>query len=335
MKKICIFAAICTVLFLSGCKSDIIPRSYSMFCFDTYITFTLYETDGAHSDAEITDSCKQLLQELENRLSSHFENSLISQINRNAFKQPVKADRDTFELISRCVEISRESDGAFDITLGEISRLWGFSDSDGTADRPDTDKIKALAGKRNYENIILDEDELTVGFAEDGFSLDLGAAAKGWALGKLKDEMLSLGTKSAVIDFGGNIQTIGSAPPEAEHWGVAVSADETNSAIGRLSVNESCISTSNASRRYVEYDGVRYHHIIDGSTGFPAQNDIKSVTVVCDDGLKADALSTAFFVAGSEKAIALCGKYENVYAVITLNDGSIRLSDGAEKIFTQ
>ncbi|MCH5323797.1 MAG: FAD:protein FMN transferase [Eubacterium sp.] len=332
MKKL-IVCLLCAVLVLGGCETESIPRSFSAFYFDTYITFTLYDTDNGKSDKEIIDNCKNLLGELEQKLTAHADGGLISQINETAFANPVVIDKETFGLIKRCAEISRMTDGAFDITLGDISALWGFS-----AERtspPDFYELKQLAGKRNYDNIVLDESELTVSFLTDDFSLDLGAAAKGYALDRLKEQMKSDGVTSAVIDFGGNIQTVGDAPPGAEHWGVAITADETNTTIGKITVNETCVSTSNASRRYVEYDGVRYHHIIDGMTAFPADSDIKSVTVICEDGVYADALSTAFFVMGSERALTICDELENVEAVITLKDGDIVLSGGAKEIFAK
>ncbi len=334
MKKLCFIAALCAALLLVGCKDEVIPRAYTGFYFDTYVTFTIYSADGSHSDREITDSCKNILGELEEQLTSYGDNGVIAKINDSAANQPVSVDENTFSLLEKCIEISQKTDGAFDITLGEISRLWGFGSAQEVTS-PNFDKIESLAGKHNYKNITLNSENMTVQFTEDGFSLDLGAAAKGYALGLLKDEMLRLGVKSAVIDFGGNIQTIGDAFPGAQSWGVSVTADDTNTPIGKLNVGETCISTSNASRRYVEYNGKRYHHIIDPMTGYPAQSDIKSVTVISSDGTSSDAYSTAFFVMGSEKALSLCEKLSGIDAVITLNDGSVLLSDGAEKIFTK
>lgn len=331
MKRIISIAAVCiyAAILLTGCNAE--PRSYGIFCFDTYITLTLYQTDGTHTDADIFGECRELLTTLDHNLSAHTDSGELSEINAGAYTSPVKVSADTYGLIKRCVELSRLTDGAFDITLGEISRLWDFSSDDPSP--PDNDTLKALAGQRNYENIALNDKDCTVAFTKDGFSLDLGAAAKGYALGLLKERIKSLGVSSAVIDFGGNIQTIGACPPGAEYYSVAVSVDETNAAIGRLRIGEMCVSTSNASRRYFEYEGERYHHIIDPFTAYPAKSDIKSATVLCEDGLIADALSTAFFVMGSDKAIALCDSLYGVEAVLTLNDNSVRLSNGAREIF--
>ena len=195
-----------------------------------------------------------------------------------------------------------------------------------------TAKTKKLAGRKNYENIVFNADEQTVAFSADGFSIDLGAAAKGYAMDAMDYYLRNSGVTSAVVDFGGSILTIGDN--NGESWNITITADETNSPVGTLKVNEGYIATSNGAKRFVEYDGVKYHHIIDPETAYPADSGVKSCTVYSGSGLISDALSTAFFVMGADKAKEFYDKYDIAEYVITLTDGTVIVSDGISADFT-
>ena len=140
------------------------------------------------------------------------------------------------------------------------------------------------------------------------------------------------GVTSAVVDFGGSILTIGSN--DGNSWNIKVTADETNAPIGTLTIDEGYIATSNGAKRYVEYDGVKYHHIIDPDTSYPADSGVKSCTVYSGSGLISDALSTAFFVMGADKTAEFYSKYNIAEYIITLTDGTIITSDGIAADFT-
>lgn len=139
------------------------------------------------------------------------------------------------------------------------------------------------------------------------------------------------GVTSAVVDFGGSILTIGKDNGNSRR--ISITADETNTPVGTLTVDEGYIATSNGANRYVEHNGKKYIHIIDPTTAYPADNGIKSCTVYSASGLISDALSTAFFVMGEEKTAEFYEKYNIAEYIITRNDGTVSVSDGISADF--
>lgn len=315
-------AAFC-ITALTAC-SDSQPYTKNAFTFDTFITFTIYASDGADTPEEICDGAIGMLASLDEELSRTNPDSVISAINKEAHNSPVQVSDTTYMLIKSCKDLSELTDGAFDFTLGEISSLWGFGSDNGK--KPDETVLTQLAGRKNYENITFDDESRSISFTEEGFSIDLGAAAKGYALDMLDAYLRKAGVTSAVVDFGGSILTVGKKGDYS--WNISVTADESDSPVGTLSVNDGFIATSNGAKRFVEYDGVRYHHIIDPFTANPADSGIKSCTVYASDGLISDALSTAFFVMGQEKTEQFYEKYRIAEYIITLDDGTVKASEG-------
>ncbi len=332
MKKPYLIAALLTaeicVTCLGGCSTQQ-PYRHDSFTFDTFVSFTVYDTADGVSAEEICKGAVDMLNKLDDNLSRTKPDSEISAINGNAYNSAVSVEPTTYNLLKSCKELSELTDGAFDITLGNISDMWGFG-KENTA-KPDDTQLSELAARKNYENIVFDDDNYTVSFKNDTFSLDLGAAAKGFAMDMLDSYLRKSGVTSAVVDFGGSILTIGKN--DGNSWSITVTADETNASVGTLTMNEGYIATSNGAKRYVEYDGIKYHHIIDPSTAYPADSGIKSCTVYSASGLISDALSTAFFVMGEEQAKHFCEKYDIAEYIITMSDGQIIVSNGISADF--
>lgn len=321
--------ALLCAAFTAGCSAKQ-PYTHDSFTFDTFVSFTIYDTDGNSTAEEICAGAVGMLNKLDDMLSRTKSDSEITRINGNAYSSPVVVDLSTYNMLKSCADLSDLTDGAFDITLGNISDMWGIG-KENTA-KPDDEELKKLAGKQNYRNIVFDDENYTVSFSKDSFSLDLGAAAKGYAMDMLDTYLRNSGVTSAVIDFGGSILTIGEN--NGESWNITITADETNSPVGTLKTNEGYIATSNGAKRYVEYDGIKYHHIIDPATAYPADSGIKSCTVFSASGLISDALSTAFFVMGADKAKEFYDKYDIAEYIITLTDGTVIVSDGISADFT-
>lgn len=314
---------------IPSCKAE---QEYtkSTFTFDTFVTFRILKTNGSSSPDEICGNAIKMLNELDDKLSAQKENSEITRINNNAYKTPVITDNQTYQLIKNCVDLCRLTDGAFDITLGGASDIWGFGKDNPV--KPDFEELKSLGRLKNYENIVFDDENLSIRFTADNFAIDLGGAAKGYALDMLKALLTKSGVQSAVVDFGGSILTVGNYNDGS--WNISVTADNTDKSTGTLNVSECFVSTSNAARRFVEYEGIKYHHIIDTNTAFPAESDIKSCTVVCDSGLISDALSTAVFVMGKEKAAEFYKELPIAEFIITDNNGCTTATGGLNGRFT-
>lgn len=313
------------------CSCSVAPAEYTRtsFAFDTYVTFRIFETVGNDTPETICDSAVKLLADLENELSATKEDSDISKLNSLAATGPVKVKAQLYWLIKNCVDFSNLTNGAFDITLGKISNSWGFGSE--KAEKPDFEYITSLAAKDNYKNIIFDDSNLSIAFKNNSFKLDLGAIGKGYALDMLNELFVDYGVSSGLIDFGGSILTIGEY--YGNNWTVSVSNGTKDGFAGKVTLPAAFYSTSNASNRFVEYDGVKYHHIIDGITAFPADKDIVSCTVIGDSGLISDALSTAFYVMGKNDALAFYDKYPLADFIITDKSGNVYVSKGIEDYF--
>lgn len=325
------YAAVFSAVTLSSCayRSE---QEYTTtaFTFDTFVTFRIIETDGTASAEAVCENAVNMLNKLENRISAQKPDSEISKINRSAYKSPVTTDSETYSLIKECTDFCKLTNGAFDITLGDVSQMWGFGNEN--PQKPDFDKLKLLAGKQNYRNIIFDDNSCSIAFNADNFSIDLGAAGKGYALDELKKLLEASGVTSAVVDFGGSILTIGAY--HGENWKITVSTDDSSGSAGTLSVPACIVSTSNAARRYVEYDGIKYHHILDTDTAFPSNSDIKSCTVISDSGIISDMLSTAAFVMGKDEALSFYKSNPAAELIITCTDGQVFATDGIADSFT-
>lgn len=321
--------AVLCAAFTAGCSAKQ-PYRHDSFAFDTLVSITIYDVNGNSTAEEICKGASGMLDALDDTLSRTKSDSLITRINDNAYSTAVDVDVATYNMLKTCTQLSDLTDGAFDITLGNISDMWGFGKEN--AVKPGDTELKKLAGRKNYENIVFNYYEQTVAFSSDGFSIDLGAAAKGYAMDMMDTYLRDSGVTSAVVDFGGSILTIGDN--NGESWNITITADETNSPVGTLKVNEGYIATSNGAKRFVEYDGVKYHHIIDPDTSYPADSGVKSCTVYSESGLISDALSTAFFVMGADKTAEFYSKYNIAEYIITLTDGTIITSDGIAADFT-
>lgn len=322
-------AAVLCAAFTAGCSAKQ-PYRHDSFTFDTLVSITIYDVNGNSTAEEICKGASGMLNALDDTLSRTKSDSLITRINDNAYSSAVDVDAATYNMLKTCTQLSDLTDGAFDITLGNISDMWGFGKEN--AVKPGDTELKKLAGRKNYENIVFNYYEQTVAFSSDGFSIDLGAAAKGYAMDMMDTYLRDSGVTSAVVDFGGSILTIGDN--NGESWNITITSDETNSPVGTLKVNEGYIATSNGAKRFVEYDGVKYHHIIDPDTSYPADSGVKSCTVYSESGLISDALSTAFFVMGADKTAEFYSKYNIAEYIITLTDGTIITSDGIAADFT-
>jgi len=232
-------------------------------------------------------------------------------------------------VLSETLEYSRKTDGALNPALYPISFAWGFTTSEQHV--PSADTIRSLLPLCSWQNISLSGNTLTM---NTGMELDFGAIGKGYITRLCSDELKREGITSALLDLGGNIYTLGSKL-DGSSWkiGIQLPFSETGESAGTLTSRDEAIVTSGSYQRYFEEDGRLYHHIIDGSTGYPADNELNSVTIVCADGFQADALSTAYFVMGLDKSEAAWRASEGVDVIWITKDNRIYYTEGLKGRF--
>lgn len=264
---------------------------------------------------------------IEQLISSWDPKSQTSEINRNAGIKPVKIDSELFDLIQRGIGISKLTDGAFDISYASMDKIWKFDGS--MTEMPSTDSIKASVSKVGYRNIILDKKDNTVFLKLKGMKIGFGAIGKGYAADKAKNLLISKGVVAGIINASGDMNTWGKQPDGSE-WKVAITNPmDKNKVFALLPINNGAVVTSGNYEKYVTFNDVRYTHIIDPRTGYPATGII-SVTVFAPKAELADALATSVFVMGIEVGLNRIEQLPQVECIIIDENGHITTSKNIE-----
>ena len=236
-------------------------------------------------------------------------------------------------LLERAMELSRETEGAFDPAVYPLMRLWGFAGKEGeerTPAKPEDEEIQALLPLCRPENVVLRPENHALEVTVPGTMLDLGGAVKGYASARLMELFREQGVSSALVNLGGNVQVLGTKP-DGSLWRIGIEDPEREGNIAALSLTDTAAVTSGGYERGFEEDGRRYHHLLDPETGYPAEGGLLSVTVLTPDGALADMLSTALFVMGRERAEAFIGRRAADWqfeAVLVTEDRELLATEG-------
>ncbi|OJF76418.1 MAG: hypothetical protein BKP49_06890 [Treponema sp. CETP13] len=276
----------------------------------TICTITLYEQNAE----SLFDEIFAALDLLEQHVSVNIATSDIAKINDAAgTNNPITVNDDTLYILQAAIKYASLTGGAFDPSIGPLVKLWAIgTDKEHVPSQAQIDSAKALV---DYTKIQLDPEKKTVYLPVKGMSLDLGGIAKGYAADMIVQILQQHGVSKAIIDLGGNIYAYGAKAPatnttDAIPWKVGIKNpfDSTGAPIIVASLINKTVVTSGVYERFFIKDGVRYHHLIDRKTGYPEQNGLMSATIITNSSMMADALSTAVFILGKEKGIALLEK---------------------------
>ena len=323
MKKYCFF--LLPVLLLASCKPAVRKESRTVFALGTVCSIQLF-TEKPQSKADtVLQICTRRLEELERHLSANAEISTLIDINKASGVSAVNVPADIYPLFERAMFFAEKTDGAFNPVIGGIVKLWniGFEN----ARKPEDRDIRDALSRTGYKDVQLTG--TAVFLKKAGMKLDLGAIAKGFAADELTRIVRQAGIAHAVIDIGGTISAVGKRP-DGKRWNIGIRDPRVQQGQPVISaLIENCsISTSGSYERYFEQDGVRYHHIIDPATGYPVRNNMIAVSVFSDSATDADALSTACFVLGYEKAVKLLAELPDTEALFIFDDNSVRTTAG-------
>lgn len=296
------------------------------FAMDTVISETLYTTGDDITD-ELTQTLKNVEEEM---LSWTVETSQIYQINQSA-GSTVSISEELAGYLKQILELSENSDGAMDPTMGEVIRLWDIGGEDPKI--PEKEELDPLLANVGYEKVVLEGNQVTM---PKGVTLDLGAAGKGIGCDAvLKVLEAHSEISGAILNLGGSSVMTYQEKPDGSLWQVAVTdpRDTQGDYLGVVALSGTeFLSTSGDYEKYFMENDIRYHHILDPSTGYPADSGLASVTIVCDDGLAADGLSTACFVLGWEGAQELLEIYD-ADGLFVDDSGNIFLTEGMKERF--
>lgn len=323
------------VIFLTACnltpsKATTTPLTRTEFLLGTVVTISLYD----HQSEEILDLAIEKLKNLENTLSINKSGTLIDEVNDAAGIHPVVVDEDTYNVIAKGLSYSEMTDGAFDITVGPIVKLWniGFPE----ARVPSPTEIENALPLVGFHKVTLNPDDLSVYLTEPGMRLDLGGIGKGYAADEVANLLSNEGVEHAIIDLGGNVYTLGDKPGN-QLWTIGVQDpfNPRGKIIGRLKAKNKSIVTSGIYERFIEDEaGHKYHHILNPKTGYPYENQIAGVTIVSDSSTDGDALSTAVFAMGVEEGLKFVETLDGIDAIFITLDSKVYVTDGLKDNFT-
>lgn len=334
MKKntriIALLLGLVMVFSLCGCSSEPVQRQ--VFAMDTIMTLTAY---GKNADDGL-DAAENIIKSMDSLLDPGVETSAAYLINNangeNVIVQPQVAD-----MLNTALQVYERSGGALDLSVYPIYLAWGEFKEE-TARIPSMEELSELRQHLNFGDMTVTSFPGEANYSvcvPAGTQISFGSVAKGCAAEYAINAMRDAGVKSGLVSLGGNVQTLG-LKPDGSNWTIAVEDPRsTGNYVGTLSVGEKAIVTSGNYQRYFRGDnGQIYHHIIDPDTGMPVENNLLSVTIVCDDGTLADCLSTAMYVLGEKDALKYWRNYGGFDMIMITDDGRIICTTGLIEIFS-
>lgn len=300
---------------MAGCAGSEQTYSATQVLLDTAVQITL-QSGGSEA---ILNECFSRCRKYEALFSATKDGSDIACINA-ANGQPVSVDNETAALLRKALEYSEQSDGVFDLTIYPVKQLWDFKAE--TPHLPDAAELATAVEKVDYAHIQVDGNTVT---ASSGAQIDLGGIAKGYIADKLREYLEEQKVGCAIINLGGNVCCVGT---KAEGFRIGVKKPySANDVLKIICIDSGAVVTSGCYERYFTLNGKEYHHILNTSTGYPVENDLAGVTILCENATMADYLSTAVYAMGYEEGSAFL-KDKPAEAVFVFRDNSVQLSDG-------
>lgn len=318
MQKKILYSISCLLLF-----SLSIPAKAEWFSRETDRMGTIARVEIWHTDEKKAEELiKQVFAEMlriEEKMSPYITSSLLSKVNREAASKEVLIDDEFFILIKESLKYSEMTFGAFDITFASVGHLYDYR----SEKKPDSKTFKNKLSAINYKSIVLDKTNNTIRFLNSDTKIDLGGIAKGYAVDRSILLLKNAGVTSAVVSAGGDSRLLGDRL--GRPWYVGIKNPRGTNNLMKVPLVDVAISTSGDYERFFEANGERYHHILNPGTGKSVKN-IQSVSVIADQAIVSDALSTSVFVLGKEKGIQLIESLPDVSAIIIQNKDNISYS---------
>ncbi|MEN4637794.1 FAD:protein FMN transferase [Pantoea agglomerans] len=264
----------------------------------------------------------RLIKQQENLFTVNRAASEVMAINHAAGQNPVVVSQPVFDLIACAHAVSLLPDSLFNLAIGPLVKCWKIGFQGHRV--PSETELQARMALTNPHDVILDDTSRSVMLARPGMEIDLGAIAKGYIADVVQAFLRQQQVSSALINLGGNVQTVG-APPEEAGWAIGLKKPfgEADELIGVISVNNRSVVTSGIYERYFELDGVCYHHILDPRSGYPLDNDLLSVTVISDRSLDGDIYTTLLYGLGVEQGIACLAEQPGIEAIFVTRDRQV------------
>jgi thiamine biosynthesis lipoprotein len=289
------------------------PLEARRIALGTSVAVKLY--DGRRLDAALLDTAYAQIARIEAQMSRYSDSSEASRIEREAFGQDFDCSPEMAEVLGLCQVYAARSDGRFDVTVGALTRLWGFPDARQPPAPAQIDSARALVG---YRDLLVDGRRVRL--RRPGVRIDLGAAAKGYAVDRAIARLQALGVTAGLVEAGGDLRCWGSKP-DGTPWRIGVQHPRDPGRFARADdIGLPAVATSGDYEQYFIVDGRRYHHLLDPSTGYPASAAV-SATAWTTSAMEADILATTVFVLGPDAGLRLAESLPEVEALVYYVDG--------------
>lgn len=329
-KAISFFVAILLVFSFIGCaeKKKAEPIHRTELFMGTAIKVTVYDKQ----DEEILDKVFKRIIEIEDLVSINKDNTEITNLNKNAGIKGVKLSEDSFNIIKKGLEYSKLSNGGYDVSIGPLVKLWSIGLPE--AKVPNKDEIKNVINKIDYKKVKVNDETKEVFLEDKGMMLDLGSIAKGYAADEIVKVLKENNVKQAIIDLGGNIYALGLKDGDKD-WKVGIQDPftERGNVVGSVEVSNKSVVTTGIYERFIEKDGVKYHHILNPKDGYPYKTDIAGVSIIADKSVDADGLSTLVFTKGLNEGIKFIEDLDGIDAIFITNDRKVYTTKGIKDNF--
>jgi len=307
-------------LFCSDLSYSANVFKYHQVAMGTVVEITLIGNDEEAARKAALQAFQEV-KRIEHLMSPWIESSDVSRINRSAGNDGVRVSPETVEVLKRAQEVSKLSEGGFDITVAPLVQLWRKARERGMP--PEMEQVKEILNLVNFRNLKTHYGGKVL-LKKKGMAIDLGGIAKGYAVDKAFELLRDLGYKNLIVNAGGDLRVGGSKPEDP--WSIGIQHPrDPEKIMARISVSDTAVTTSGDYEKFFIHQGKRYHHILNPRNGFPAEK-CQSVTVLHNEGATADALATAIFVLGPEKGFSLCKKLKGVNCLIIDKRGKIIFS---------
>lgn len=325
MRKKLLLPIMLAALLLTACSPQQEMLTGNTFALDTIIELKLYQYPNKERETLMQDTFDRMKQ-LENTLSMHVEGSDIDLINKSAGEKPVQVSDLTYRVLQDSLFFSEKTGGLFDITTGPLIDLWAINPPDGHY--PSQQELEETLPLIDYHKLdFLGDNQVML--QDKGMVINLGAIAKGTIADEMKAFLLSHGVTSALINLGGNVLAVGSKPDGSSFViGIQDPESQRGEYLLSIQIDDESVVSSGDYERYFVYEGKVYHHILNPKTGFPADTNIKQVTIVTKNSQKADGLSTSVLLLGVQKGIQLVESLEGVEAILITKDHYIYFTEG-------
>lgn len=318
MNKTDLFIRI-TLLLCTISISAQVQRSRLITLMGSRFQITLVDKDSISAEQNIDKAVAEITR-IENLISEWRPETQISQVNQNAGIKPIKVDKEVFDLTKKGIYFSKLTDGAFDISIVAMNKIWKFDDS--MDELPSEQAIKESVRHVGYQNIILDSTNSTIFLRNPGMKIGFGSIGKGYAADKTRDLMKSMGVKAGIIDASGDISTWGTQP-DGKPWAIGINNpfnDHKMAAV--LYFKENAVTTSGSYEKYAEIHGKRYSHIMNPKTGYPSTG-LTSVTITGPNATMANGFSTSIMVLGEKEGLKLLKQFPEYHYLLITDKGKI------------